>query len=355
MADPESGRQDTLESSLKVLLRKADENRNYVVGAAIALVLVAGAIYFRTVSVRRLRNEAWAGFSATDPTGMLREKWKKHAGSEAGPFLAQELAVRLFQEQADKAGKAGKETNDERIALLDEGIAVLVEAVRKHSRHVWVPDLNRLLEGLRAEREWVEQNGARIAAAREPAPREIHPNPEKLKRAQRIEDKAGQNPRVTLKTDRGDIELELFEDDAPNHVANFLALALEGFYDGLVFHRAEDWVIQTGDPEGTGSGGPGHRIPFETNTRKHDEGALGMARSEGTDTAGSQFYIVRKAQHEIDGKYTIFGRVLSGMDVAARIQQNDRLNEIVVDRLRDKEYRPKVIKEGDPSERKSKP
>jgi peptidyl-prolyl cis-trans isomerase B (cyclophilin B) len=355
MADPESGRQDKLESSLKILLRKADENRNYVVGAAIAIVLVAGAIYFRTVSVRRLRNEAWAGLSSADSTGMLREKWKKHSGSEAGPFLAQELAVRLFQEQAEKAGKSGKEINDERIVLLDEGIAVLGEALKKHPRHAWVPDLTRLQEGLRAEREWVSQYGARIAAAREPAPMEIHPKPEKLQAARKLEDKAGQNPRVTLKTDRGDIELELFEDDAPNHVANFLALALEGYYDGLVFHRAEDWVIQTGDPEGTGSGGPGHRIALETNTHKHDEGALGMARSEGTDTAGSQFYIVRKPQHEIDGKYTIFGRVLSGLDVVQRIQQNDRVNEIVIDSLRNKEYRPKIIKEGSPSERKTKP
>jgi peptidyl-prolyl cis-trans isomerase B (cyclophilin B) len=355
MPETESKREDKIESTLKGWLRQADEHRNYVVGAVLVVVLVAGAIYFRTVSVRRLENEAWAGLSAADSTGMLRDKWKKHAGTKAGPFLAMELAARLFQDQAEKAGKPGKEVNPERLQLLDEGIDVLTEAIRRHKGHAWEPDLARLLEAMRAEREWVAQYGPQISAAREPALRDVKPRPEKKQGAVLLEDKPGQNPRVLLKTDRGDVSIELYEDDARNHVANFIALALEGYFDGLQWHRVEDWVVQTGDPEGTGSGGPGYRIQAEANTRKHEPGALGMARSEGMDTAGSQFYIVKKAQNELDGKYTIFGKVLAGMDAVERLQQGDRLNEVVVERMRNREYRPMVIREGLPSERKTKP
>jgi cyclophilin family peptidyl-prolyl cis-trans isomerase len=149
---------------------------------------------------------------------------------------------------------------------------------------------------------------------------------------------------VTLHTDRGKIVVELFEDEAPNHVANFVALILEGFYDDLVFHRVEDWVTQTGCPDGTGGGGPGYRIEAEFNEHKHYRGAFGMARSSEEDSAGSQFYFVKKPKHEIDGQYTIFGRVIEGMGVVDRILKNDRLTEIKVNVLRDKEYVPKVIR-----------
>jgi cyclophilin family peptidyl-prolyl cis-trans isomerase len=128
--------------------------------------------------------------------------------------------------------------------------------------------------------------------------------------------------KLTLHTNHGAIELELFDDDAPKTVANFTKLAGEGFYDGVVFHRIiPDFMIQGGDPTGTGSGGPGYQFEDEFNDHKVERGALAMANA-GPNTNGSQFFIVTTdAAPWLDGKHTVFGRVTSGMDVVDAIEQ----------------------------------
>ncbi|GEM_PF-2533277 len=354
MTDTESKREDKFESLVKKILRKADENRNYVIGGVIALALVGVAIYFKVSSGLREAKKAEASLVQADSIGLLRESWQKYADTEAGPRIAMELAGRLFEEQRDlRTGEdEGKEDGEEakqnipeeRQALLEEGITLLSEALEKHPGHWYEPAMARMLETFRQEKEWVARYGRKIFAASLPVPKDIDPLAEKKGQAALLEDTPGNRPIVTLKTDRGEILLELFEDEAPNHVANFLSLVLEGFYDGLVWHRVEDWVVQTGCPKGDGTGGPGYRIKAEITDRGHDRGALGMARSTGMDTAGSQIYIVKKPQHDIDGKYTIFGRVLYGMDVVDRLVKGDELLEAAVDRMRDKEYRPTIIR-----------
>jgi peptidyl-prolyl cis-trans isomerase B (cyclophilin B) len=146
-----------------------------------------------------------------------------------------------------------------------------------------------------------------------------------------------QNPIVTIKMENdGTIKLELFPDIAPNTVRNFISLARKGFYDGTIFHRViPGFMIQGGDPEGTGMGGPGYSIKGEfssngfENNLKHDRGVISMARSSRPNSAGSQFFImVQKAPH-LDGQYASFGRVIEGMEEADRIvsvkrNQNDR-------------------------------
>jgi peptidyl-prolyl cis-trans isomerase B (cyclophilin B) len=135
------------------------------------------------------------------------------------------------------------------------------------------------------------------------------------------------NPVVAVKTSLGDLTMELYEDDAPNTVNNFVNLAEIGFYDGVKFHRiakmgGKDTIIQTGDPKGDGSGGPGYRIPdeYKDNPRKHDPYAVAMARESRPDSAGSQFYFCGKdGAHGIDGQYTVFGKVTSGTDVVDKI------------------------------------
>ncbi|MHC5037345.1 MAG: peptidylprolyl isomerase [Planctomycetota bacterium] len=174
---------------------------------------------------------------------------------------------------------------------------------------------------------------------------------EKKTGPKRLTDAPGSLPRVRLKTDRGEIVLELFEDDAPNHVANFISLVLEGFYDGLVFHRVEDWIVQGGCPEGIGNGGPGYRIKAEITLRSHQRIAVGMARAWEMDSAGSQFYILKKTMTPLDGKYTIFGRVVSGMETVDRLQKGDMIMKAVVDQMRDKAYRPRVTYPGEKEER----
>ena len=122
---------------------------------------------------------------------------------------------------------------------------------------------------------------------------------------------------ATLQTNHGAIELELYPVEAPKTVDNFVKLARDGFYDGLIFHRViPDFMIQGGDPTGTGRGGPGYQFEDEFNEHKVDRGALAMANA-GPNTNGSQFFIVTAgACPWLDGKHTVFGRVTSGMDVA---------------------------------------
>ncbi len=125
---------------------------------------------------------------------------------------------------------------------------------------------------------------------------------------------------ATLYTNHGAIAIELFDDDAPKTVENFLKLSRDGFYNGVIFHRIiPDFMIQGGDPTGTGSGGPGYQFEDEFNDHKVVRGALAMANA-GPNTNGSQFFIVTtEAASWLDGKHTVFGRVTDGMDVVNTI------------------------------------
>ncbi len=143
---------------------------------------------------------------------------------------------------------------------------------------------------------------------------------------------------ATLTTNRGTIELELFDEDAPRTVANFVKLSRDGFYDGVIFHRViQDFMVQGGDPTGTGTGGPGYQFEDEPNRHRVEHGAIAMANA-GPNTNGSQFFIVTaEACPWLDGLHTVFGRVTAGMDVVDEIQavdtdQRDRpLDEIRIE------------------------
>ncbi|KGF06208.1 peptidylprolyl isomerase [Anaerococcus lactolyticus] len=137
------------------------------------------------------------------------------------------------------------------------------------------------------------------------------------------------NPIVTFMMENGDvIKAELYPDLAPNTVNNFISLIKKGFYDGLIFHRViKNFMIQGGDPEGTGMGGPGYAIKGEFNQNgfkndlKHERGVLSMARSFMPDSAGSQFFIMHKDSPHLDGEYAGFGKVIEGIDVVDKIAE----------------------------------
>lgn len=129
---------------------------------------------------------------------------------------------------------------------------------------------------------------------------------------------------ATIKMDIGDIRLELYPKDAPQHVNNFVFLAREGFYDGVTFHRViAGFVAQAGDPTGTGRGGPGYTIPDEVNSHKFLDGSLGMAKTSAPNSAGSQWFIDYAPQTALDGGYTVFGQLVSGRDVLDKIKPRD--------------------------------
>jgi peptidyl-prolyl cis-trans isomerase B (cyclophilin B) len=137
---------------------------------------------------------------------------------------------------------------------------------------------------------------------------------------------------ATIQTSRGNIRLKLHADKAPNTVANFEKLANQGFYNGLKFHRViEDFMIQTGCPLGTGTGGPGYKFAdeFHKDLRHDGPGVLSMANS-GPNTNGSQFFITHVATPHLDGKHSVFGRVVEGQEVVDSIRQGDKIEQVTI-------------------------
>ena len=135
-----------------------------------------------------------------------------------------------------------------------------------------------------------------------------------------------------IETDYGTIKAELYTEKAPITTKNFIDLASSGFYDGLTFHRVEPgFVVQGGDPEGTGTGGSENSIPLETHPElKHVKGALAMARSQDPNSARSQFYFTLNAVHELDGNYAVFGKVIEGMEFVEQIKVGDKMNKVSI-------------------------
>jgi len=168
---------------------------------------------------------------------------------------------------------------------------------------------------------------AALVAALILAPAAMAAAPAKAKK-----DSKGKNPMATITMEKGGaIEIELHPDSAPKTAENFVTLAKKGFYNGLTFHRVEPgFVAQGGDPNGNGTGGPGYSIKAEFNERPHKRGAVAMARAADPDSAGSQFYICLAPAPFLDGKYTVFGQVVKGMDVVDKIQIGDKMKSVTI-------------------------
>ncbi len=138
---------------------------------------------------------------------------------------------------------------------------------------------------------------------------------------------------AVLDTDKGTIRIQLYAQYAPNTVNNFVFLANEGFYDGITFHRViNNFMVQGGDPTGTGRGGPGYKFgdEFKGNPLRHETGVLSMANA-GPGTNGSQFFITHSPQPHLDGKHTVFGKVTEGQDVVNAIQQGDHIKTVTIE------------------------
>lgn len=179
---------------------------------------------------------------------------------------------------------------------------------------------------------------------------------EKEKAIREAEAKTDDLPRVKLSTSKGDIVIELFENEAPETVGNFVNLVEKGFYNGLIFHRVlKNFMAQGGDPQGSGKGGPGYEIYcecYKPEYRRHFQGSLSMAHS-GKDTGGSQFFLTFRPTPHLNGRHTAFGRVIEGMDVLAKLQridpdkpekpEPDKIVKAEVVRKRSHEYAPHKV------------
>jgi cyclophilin family peptidyl-prolyl cis-trans isomerase len=217
-----------------------------------------------------------------------------------------------------------------------------------------------LLSDLDAAADWLKKAGAagmpkqKVAELEEAiAAERPKVKDEMAKRA--ADAKADDLPRVKISTSKGDILVELFENEAPNTVANYIALVEKGFYDGTPFHRViGGFMAQGGDPTGTGTGGPGHTIECEVGkpgARKHFLGSLSMAHA-GPNTGGSQFFLTFRPTEHLDGKHTVFGRVIEGFDVLPKLTRTegematgdepDKIVKAVVVRKRNHPYEPKT-------------
>ncbi|MGI9458457.1 MAG: peptidylprolyl isomerase [Pirellulales bacterium] len=181
-----------------------------------------------------------------------------------------------------------------------------------------------------------------------------HPKVDSEMAARAAEEKADDLPRVKIETTKGTIIVELFENEAPNTVANFISLVESHFYDGTPFHRViPQFMAQGGDPTGTGTSGPGYTIDCECelpNARKHFLGSLSMAHA-GKDTGGSQFFLTFRPTEHLDGRHTVFGRVIKGLDILPKITRTegpqarptqDKIISAEVIRKRDHAYEPKT-------------
>ena len=142
----------------------------------------------------------------------------------------------------------------------------------------------------------------------------------------------GKTYKISMETTKGEIVLELYPEHAPKTVNNFVFLTKEGYYDGISFHRViSDFMIQGGDPTGSGSGGPGYKFAdeFAGNPLTHERCAISMANA-GPNTNGSQFFITHSPQPHLNGKHTVFGKVITGQDVVDKIQQGDKTEKVTV-------------------------
>jgi peptidylprolyl isomerase len=142
---------------------------------------------------------------------------------------------------------------------------------------------------------------------------------------------AGGDNTMIIETTYGNVEIELFPGDAPKTVARMKELAKQGFFNGLAFHSVvPGFVVQGGDPRGDGTGGSGQNLPAEFNSRQHVEGTVAMARAADINSADSQFYISLGRHPHLDGQYTVFGQVKSGMDAVKKIKQGDKMLKVTV-------------------------
>ena len=265
---------------------------------------------------------------------------REHCGAVVAAAVESDDPLKAFDlvKKLDAAGAASPD-----VVLL--GASAAIVASRLDDAEAWIDEAKKA--GVEDDR--VEELKFMVASERPKVDAEM--------KVRAREAAADDLPRVKIETTKGPIVVELFENEAPNTVANFITLVDAGFYEGTPFHRViGGFMAQGGDPTGTGTGGPGHVIPcecYEPDARKHFLGTLSMAHA-GKDTGGSQFFLTFRPTEHLDGRHTVFGRIIEGFDVLPKLVRTegpfagsppDQIVKAEVLRKRDHEYNPKTMAE----------
>jgi cyclophilin family peptidyl-prolyl cis-trans isomerase/thioredoxin-like negative regulator of GroEL len=294
------------------------------------------------VGVLEVRSEAYLIYQKNDlalPDLEKLQKLNPDDGGERTLKLARvEHSVNRYEAAAENFGKVVKK--DEKNVEARMMLAICDFSIHRFDESVAI--LQEVLKG-----ELTPDNRSKAAQFLEMA-QKYQPLWKAEQEARAKDAKADDLPRVRFTTTKGDIDIELFENEAPNTVANFVELVGRKYYDGLKFHRViPGFMAQGGDPTGSGAGGPGYRFKDEIkpNSRLHFRGTLSMANA-GPDTNGSQFFLTHLPTEWLNGKHTVFGRVVAGQDVVDALAIGDSIVKAEVMRKRDHEY--KVVKIEDP-------
>jgi len=263
---------------------------------------------------------------------------REHCGAVVAAAVEMDDPIKAY-ELVEKLEEAGAASPD--VVLL--GASAAIVASRLDQADAWIDQAKKA--GVDDER--VAELKQMVASERPKVDAEM--------KVRAAEEAADNLPRVKIETTKGPIVVELFENEAPNTVANFITLVENGFYDGTPFHRViGGFMAQGGDPTGTGTGGPGHAIACECyapNARKHFLGSLSMAHA-GKDTVGSLFFLTFRPTEHLDGRHTVFGRVVEGFDVLPKLVRTegpfagaapDQIVKAEVIRKGDRDYTPKTL------------
>ena len=282
----------------------------------------------------QLENAAFT-LAIADPSD---QEAREHCGAVVAAAVEMDNPLKAFDlvKKLDAAGAASPD-----VVLL--GASAAIVASRLDQAEAWIDQAKKA--GVDDER--IGELKQMVASERPKVDAEM--------KVRAKEEAAGNLPRVKIETTKGTVVVELFENEAPNTVANFITLVEQGFYDGTPFHRViGGFMAQGGDPTGTGTGGPGHVIACECyapNARKHFLGSLSMAHA-GKDTGGSQFFLTFRPTEHLDGRHTVFGRVVEGFDVLPRLVRTegpfagaapDQIVKAEMIRKGDRDYTPKTM------------
>ena len=282
----------------------------------------------------QLENAAFT-LAIADPSD---QEAREHCGAVVAAAVEMDNPLKAFDlvKKLDAAGAASPD-----VVLL--GASAAIVASRLDKAEAWIDQAKKA--GVDDER--IGELKQMVASERPKVDAEM--------KVRAKEEAAGNLPQVKIETTKGTVVVELFENEAPNTVANFITLVEQGFYDGTPFHRViGGFMAQGGDPTGTGTGGPGHVIACECyapNARKHFLGSLSMAHA-GKDTGGSQFFLTFRPTEHLDGRHTVFGRVVEGFDVLPRLVRTegpfagaapDQIVKAEMIRKADRDYTPQTM------------